>query len=46
VGGGVWLEWCLEPGRFRPSEAVELCEQWVARLVRRATAAAGTSAAR
>jgi TetR/AcrR family transcriptional regulator, transcriptional repressor of bet genes len=42
---GLWLEWCLEPGTFRPSEAVELCEQWVARLVRRAAAAAGTSAA-
>jgi TetR/AcrR family transcriptional regulator, transcriptional repressor of bet genes len=42
---GLWLEWCLEPGRFRPSEAVELCEQWVARLVRRASAAAATSAA-
>ena len=41
---GLWLEWCLEPGRFRPAEAVELCEQWVARLVRRASAAAGTNA--
>jgi AcrR family transcriptional regulator len=42
---GLWIEWCLEPGRFRPAEAVELCEEWVARLVRRASAAAGTSAA-
>jgi AcrR family transcriptional regulator len=42
---GLWLEWCLEPGRFRPAEAVELCEQWVAHLVRRASAAAGASAA-
>jgi TetR/AcrR family transcriptional regulator, transcriptional repressor of bet genes len=42
---GLWLEWCLEPGRFRPTEAVELCEQWVTRLVRRASAAAGTRAA-
>jgi AcrR family transcriptional regulator len=42
---GLWIEWCLEPGRFRPTEAVELCEQWVTRLVRRASAAAGTSAA-
>ena len=42
---GLWLEWCLEPGRFRPAEAVELCEEWVTRLVRRASAAAGTSAA-
>jgi len=40
---GLWLEWCLEPGRFRPAEAVELCERWVAQLVR--SAAAGTSAA-
>ena len=40
---GRWLEWCLEPGRFRPAEAVELCERWVAQLVR--SAAAGTSAA-
>jgi len=37
---GLWLEWCLEPGRFRPAEAVELCEAWVAQLVRRAAAAA------
>ncbi|HLY52619.1 MAG TPA: TetR family transcriptional regulator C-terminal domain-containing protein, partial [Steroidobacteraceae bacterium] len=26
---GLWLEWCLEPGRFRPREAVALCEGWV-----------------
>jgi len=31
---GLWLEWCLEPGTFRPAEAVELCEAWVAQLVR------------
>jgi TetR/AcrR family transcriptional regulator, transcriptional repressor of bet genes len=42
---GLWIEWCLEPGRFRPAEAVELCEGWVAHLVRRASAASGTSAA-
>ena len=42
---GLWLEWCLEPGRFRPAEAVALCEGWVAQLVRRASAAAGTNAA-
>ena len=42
---GLWIEWCLEPGRFRPAEAVDLCERWVAQLVRRASAAAGTSAA-
>src|SRR5215472_1494961 len=41
---GLWLEWCLEPGRFRPAEAVELCEAWVAQLVRSAAAAAGTNA--
>jgi len=38
---GLWLEWCLEPGRFRPAEAVELCERWVAQLVR--SVAAGTN---
>jgi hypothetical protein len=37
---GLWLEWCLEPGTFRPTEAVELCEAWVAHLVRRNAAAA------
>src|SRR6516164_3923103 len=42
---GLWLEWCLEPGRFRPAEAVELCEAWVAQLVRRAAAAAESSRA-
>jgi AcrR family transcriptional regulator len=42
---GLWLEWCLEPGRFRPAEAVELCEEWVAQLVRRAAAAAENSRA-
>jgi TetR/AcrR family transcriptional repressor of bet genes len=42
---GLWLEWCLEPGTFRPAEAVELCEGWVAHLVRRAAAAVRTSAA-
>jgi TetR/AcrR family transcriptional regulator, transcriptional repressor of bet genes len=36
---GLWLEWCLEPGTFRPAEAVELCEGWIAHLVRRAGAA-------
>ena len=33
---GLWLEWCLEPGRFRPREAVALCEGWVDALCRRA----------
>jgi len=42
---GLWLEWCLEPGTFRPAEAVELCEGWVAHLVRRAAALVRTSAA-
>jgi len=32
---GLWLEWCLEPGTFRPAEALELCEAWVDSLVRR-----------
>lgn len=26
---GLWLEWCLDPAGFRPSEAVALCEDWV-----------------
>jgi TetR/AcrR family transcriptional regulator, transcriptional repressor of bet genes len=42
---GLWLEWCLEPGTFRPAEAIELCEAWVAQLVRRAAAAAENSRA-
>lgn len=33
---GLWLEWCLEPGKFRPREAVALCEGWVEGLSRRA----------
>jgi len=33
---GLWLEWCLEPGTFRPAEAVELCEAWIATLSRSA----------
>jgi AcrR family transcriptional regulator len=32
---GLWLEWCLEPGTFRPAEAVALCEAWVQSLCRR-----------
>jgi TetR/AcrR family transcriptional repressor of bet genes len=34
---GLWLEWCLEPGKFRPRAAVALCEGWVECLSRRAT---------
>jgi len=34
---GLWLEWCLQPGKFRPREAVALCEAWVECLSRRAT---------
>ena len=34
---GLWLEWCLEPGTFRPAQAVALCEEWIASLVRRAS---------
>ena len=37
---GLWLEWCLEPGRFRPREAVALCEGWVEGLRRRAAGGA------
>jgi AcrR family transcriptional regulator len=37
---GLWLEWCLEPGTFRPAEAVELCEAWIATLSRSAPRAA------
>jgi AcrR family transcriptional regulator len=33
---GLWLEWCLEPGTFRPAEGVALCENWVEHLCRRA----------
>jgi TetR/AcrR family transcriptional repressor of bet genes len=29
---GLWLEWCLEPGTFRPAEAVALCEAWIRSL--------------
>ncbi|MFI4880701.1 MAG: TetR family transcriptional regulator C-terminal domain-containing protein [Steroidobacterales bacterium] len=32
---GLWLEWCLEPGTFRPAEAIALCEAWVESLTRR-----------
>ena len=34
---GLWLEWCLEPGTFRPAQAVALCEEWIASLARRAS---------
>jgi len=33
---GLWLEWCLEPGTFKPAEAVALCEGWIASLRQRA----------
>ena len=36
---GLWLQWCLEPGAFRPGEAVALCEAWVGSLTERAGAA-------
>ncbi len=29
---GLWLEWCLDPDNFSPSEAIELCESWSERL--------------
>ena len=35
---GLWLEWCLEPGKFRPREAVALCEGWVEWQCRRVAA--------
>lgn len=35
---GLWLEWCLEPGTFRPAEAVALCEAWVDTACRRIVA--------
>jgi AcrR family transcriptional regulator len=32
---GLWLEYCLEPGNFKPAEAVTLCETWLDNLCRR-----------
>lgn len=29
---GLWLEWCLDPDKFEPREAIELCEAWIERL--------------
>jgi TetR/AcrR family transcriptional regulator, transcriptional repressor of bet genes len=26
---GLWLEWCLDPKGFRPTEAVAICENWI-----------------
>jgi AcrR family transcriptional regulator len=26
---GLWLEWCLDPRGFRPTEAIALCEDWI-----------------
>ena len=37
---GLWLEWCLQPGTFRPAEAIALCEAWVDNLAGRANVAA------
>jgi TetR/AcrR family transcriptional repressor of bet genes len=31
---GLWLEWCLEPASFRPTEAIALCEAWIDNLIR------------
>lgn len=36
---GLWLEWCLEPGTFRPAEAIALCEAWVGSLTQHARGA-------
>jgi TetR/AcrR family transcriptional regulator, transcriptional repressor of bet genes len=32
---GLWLQWCLQPGAFRPAEAVRMCEAWIASLCER-----------
>ena len=37
---GLWLEWCLEPGTFRPAEATAMCEAWITSLCQGAAAAA------
>ncbi len=29
---GLWLEWCLDPENFEPTDAIALCEAWVDRL--------------
>ena len=42
---GLWLEWCLEPGTFRPAEAVSLCETWIDSLIQRVPATALDQAA-
>ena len=31
---GLWLEWCLDPKSFRPTEAAALCEVWIDKLTR------------
>lgn len=31
---GLWLEYCLDPDKFRPSEAAALCETWIDKLTR------------
>ena len=36
---GLWLEWCLDPGAFKPAEAVALCETWALSLCRRRSSA-------
>jgi len=36
---GLWLEWCLDPGTFKPAEAVALCETWALSLCRRRSSA-------
>ena len=35
---GLWLEWCLDPGSFRPKEAAMLCDDWVDRVIGTKTA--------
>jgi TetR/AcrR family transcriptional regulator, transcriptional repressor of bet genes len=35
---GLWLDWCLDPGSFRPKEAAALCDDWVDRVIEPRTA--------
>jgi len=42
---GLWLEWCLEPGTFRPAEAISLCEAWIESLCQRVGATPALPAA-
>jgi TetR/AcrR family transcriptional regulator, transcriptional repressor of bet genes len=37
---GLWLQWCLSPGTFRPEEGAKLCEAWIASLCERISGSA------